>query len=274
MEERKIKEREFHDKQRLVSDDVHVRDTRWSLEIEPTISNNPLWANMKYYSVERRSRDRVCSWLRENCGGKVVLDYCCGNGGDALFIASQCQSRVFGIDLSEVSIVNCQQIAHESGLSDKTTFLVRDAENTGFEDNTFDIITEYGALHHLDLDSAYAEMARILRPGGKAICNETLGHNPLIHLYRRLTPRLRTEWEVNHILRMKHINLAKKYFERVEADYYHLLVLAAVPLRKTRVFPKILALLERLDERILNLPGIRLMAWQTVFVLSNPRGKA
>jgi ubiquinone/menaquinone biosynthesis C-methylase UbiE len=56
-----------------------------------------------------------------------------------------------------------------------------DAEATGFSDNRFDIITEYGSLHHVDLHLAFAEMARVLKPDGKAICQEALAHNLLIH---------------------------------------------------------------------------------------------
>ena len=44
-----------------------------------------------------------------------------------------------------------------------------DGENMTFQDNTFDLGVEYGALHHVELDSALSELARVLKPKGKFI---------------------------------------------------------------------------------------------------------
>lgn len=59
MESRRQREKDFHNLQRTVTDDAHVVDTRWTHEWEHTIQNNSLWANMKYYSIERKSRKTV-----------------------------------------------------------------------------------------------------------------------------------------------------------------------------------------------------------------------
>ncbi|MBM3298927.1 MAG: class I SAM-dependent methyltransferase [Deltaproteobacteria bacterium] len=270
MDSRKLDEKRFHDNLRKVRDDDHVADTRWSPEMEPTIRNNPLWANMKYYAIERRSRQAVLNWLETNCQAKTVLDYCCGNGADAVFCAQRGAREVVGIDISDISVENSHRLAEKHGLSN-VWFRVADAENTGFDDNSFDIITEYGALHHLDLEKAYSEMARILKPDGKVICNEVLGHNRIIHLYRRLTPQLRTEWEVDHILRKKDIEMARDYFGRVDTKLFHLGTLFAVPFRRFGAFDSILAVLERLDEVLLKVPLIKWQAWQIVFIMAEPR---
>jgi len=271
MKDRKQIEQEFHDKLRMVSGDVHVADTRWSPEMEDTIKNNPMWANMKYYSIERQSRNMVVNWFKENCTGKRVLDYCCGNGVDSIIIAQNGASEVIGIDISDVSIKNCRDLAKKNHLDNVASFLVRDAENTGFEDNSFDIITEYGCLHHLDLEKAFAELSRVLKPNGKVICNESLGHNPVIHLYRKMTSHLRTEWELEHIIRKPHFKVAKKYFDVIEFHFYHLFTLLGFPLRNTALFSGLLSGLEKIDNILLKLPFIKWQAWQIVFVLSEPR---
>ena len=273
METRKQREKEFHDKLRQVSDDVHVADTRWSPEIEETIKNNPLWTNMKYYAIERQSRAMILDWFKENCKGKRVLDYCCGNGEDGVFIAQNGAQEVVGIDISEVSIANCKALANKNGVERITSYLVGDAENTGFDDNSFDIITEYGALHHLDLESAFSEMSRILKSDGKVICNEALGHNLLINAYRRLTPHLRTEWEVEHILRKESLRTAQKYFDEIDVHFYYLFTLLAVPFRQLSIFEPLLSFLEKIDSFILKIPLIKWQAWQIVFVLSEPKKK-
>jgi ubiquinone/menaquinone biosynthesis C-methylase UbiE len=271
MEVRKQREKEFHDRLRQVNEDIHVADTRWSPELEETIKNNPMWVNMKYYSIERQSRAMILDWFQENCKGKRVLDYCCGNGEDGVFIAQNGAREVVGIDISDVSIANCQELARKNGVEKITSYQVGDAENTGFEDNCFDVITEYGALHHLDLERAFAEMSRILKPDGKIICNEALGHNLVINAYRRLTPHLRTEWEVEHILRKESFEVARKYFDKVDIHFYYLFTLLAVPFRKLPIFEPVLSILEKIDNVILKLPLIKWQAWQIVFVLSEPR---
>lgn len=142
----------------------------------------------------------------------------------------------------------------------------------GFDDNCFDIITEYGALHHLNLGRAYSEMARVLTSSGKCICTEALGHNPIIHFYRKRTPHIRTEWEIEHILRKKDIEAAKTYFNQVNIlGFFHLASLAAVPFRNLTGFSVLLSLLETIDSLMLKLPFMKWQAWQIVFVLSKPK---
>jgi len=271
IEERKRKERDFHDKIRTVVDDAGVAETRWSPELEATISSNPLWVNMKYYAIERKSRTMVLGWFRNNCKGVRVLDYCCGNGEDGVYIAKNGAAEVVGIDISNTSIENCSRLAQRHGVGHVATYRIADAENTGFQDSSFDVITEYGALHHLDLDKAFREITRVLKADGKVICNEALAHNVFIHLYRKLTPDLRTEWEVDHIMRKKDFKVAEKYFGRVEMHFFHLFTLFAVPFRKFPFFGALLAVLEAIDAILLKLPIIKWQAWQVVFVLSEPR---
>ncbi len=271
MEERKIIERDFHNKIRIVSDDEHVSDTRWTPGLEETISNNPLWVNMKYYSIEKRSREMILKWFRENCTDKDVLDYCCGNGEDGVYIAMNGANHVVGIDISDVSIENCKKLADKNAVTDKIEYKIADAEDTRFPDDTFDVITEYGALHHLDQDRAFKELSRIIKPTGKVICNEALAHNFFIHLYRKLTPHLRTEWEVEHIMKKKDIEKASKYFDKTEIHLFYLASLLAVPFRKTRFFGPVLAVLEKVDDLLLKIPFLKWQAWQSVFILSDPK---
>lgn len=266
MEIRKEKEKLFHDQLRINS-----LGQRWSPHLEEKIKTDPLWSNMKYYAIERKSRLLVDEWLTKNCRGKEVLDFCCGNGEDTFFLAKNGARRVVGIDISDVSIDNCIRRSIEENVSDKVSFLVMDAENIRFGDNKFDIITEYGALHHIDLEKAFSETARVLRPDGKLICVEALGHNPIIRQYRRRTMHLRTQWEVEHIIMKRDIEKAKDYFHKIEfVKFYHLATIAAVPFRNSLGFEIILSTLEAIDRVLLKLPVVKWQAWQVVFVLSQP----
>jgi len=267
MEERKLVEKEFHDALR-----TGEYGQRWSLEQEKVYQSNPMWVNMKYYAIEKRSRGIVEQWFEDNVKNRVVLDYCCGNGEDTLFIAKKGAAKVVGIDLSDVSIANCTERAASENLSCVAEFRVMDAEALEFENDTFDIVSEYGALHHMDLDRAFESVRKVLKPEGRVICVETLGHNPLIHLYRKSTMHLRTQWEVDHILKRKDIEKAYKYFNKIDyVGFFYLAALAAVPFRNTPFFFPLLYVLERVDHLLFKVPFLKWNAWQVVFVLSEPK---
>jgi ubiquinone/menaquinone biosynthesis C-methylase UbiE len=259
MEKRKLEEKQFHD---------FVRDEK--------LKSNPedfdyYTSNSKWYSVVRKSEKLAEDWLKKECQGKKVLDYCCGNGAASIRLARSGAAEVVGIDISDVSVENAKRNAKKEGADGKTKFFVMDAENTNFENKSFDIAYEHGVLHHLDLHKAYPELARLLKNDGKCICIEALGHNRLIQRYREKTPHLRTDYETKHILRKKEIELAKKYFNRVEIlGFFHLATLGAVPFRKHRIFSVVLPITEALDRILLNLPVLKWQAWQVIFVLSEP----
>lgn len=266
METRKLEEIAFHDRLR-----TGQSEQRWSSEAERRVKDDPMWSNFKFYAIEQHSLDLMHRWLAESCRDADVLDYCCGNGEESIFVARRGARRTIGIDISDTSIRNCRQRAVEEGVANRVEFRVMDAEALEFADNSFDLIMEYGVLHHLELPRAMAELARVLKPGGSMICTETLVHNPFIRRYRRRTLHLRTAWEVEHILGRSSFQTMAQHFGTIEQHFFHLATLAAVPLRNTPIFPLVLAALRLIDRAILRIPGLRWHAWQVVFRLSNPR---
>ena len=254
IEQRKREEAEFHDKLRGMNAD------------DPEF--NYLTSNRKLYSVAETSKEYYKDWLKGKCKNKRVLDYGSGDGTYSFFLA-QNGADVVGVDISDVSVSNCQKLALSYGLQDRATFKVMDAEALEFEDNSFDLVCEAGVLHHVDLQKAFSEISRVLKPGGEAICYEALGHNRIFHLYRRLTPHLRTEFETEHILRLNSLDLAKEYFDTVEVKFFHLAVLAAVPFRNLPGFNGLLRVLEVIDSWMLKFPILQKQAWMMIFIMSN-----
>ena len=258
MERRKIEEMSFHDQRerdRLALSDAEFRRK---------------YSNKKWYSVTERSTLFLEQWLQTHTSGKTVLDYCCGLGGTSLRLARY-GATVHAIDISPESVETARKKLDEEGLADRGTFQVMDAEQTTFPDNTFDVIVCLGVLHHLDVSRAFPELRRILKPDGQVFAGEALGYNPIIAAYRQLTPHLRTGWEKDHILTNKELRVARESFKSIDVTYFHLFSILAVPFRATPMFTKVLRVLNWVDSWVLRIPGVRLMAWQMIFVLSQPK---
>lgn len=256
--DRKMKEAEFHSNRE--TDRLSMsRD-----EFEKKYSNKT------FYSICRKTRTHEENWMRENCPGKTALDYCCGLGGATRRLASF-GAMAYGIDIAEEEVKTAIRDAEKAGLADQTNFQVMDAEKMTFEDDTFDLIFCSGVLHHLDLDVAYPELSRVLKPGGKIFCLEALGHNPIIQLYRNMTPKLRTAWETDHILSTAQVKQGYEFFDTIKVDYYYLFSIGAIPFRKSPLFEPLLGFTEMLDSVVLKIPLVKKMAWQMVFELSDPK---
>jgi ubiquinone/menaquinone biosynthesis C-methylase UbiE len=276
LEERKRKEIEHTDRRRSIVKgheyltDVGVQENSGGIIADETAYAEH-FSNMKFYSISRSSFAYRDKRLYENIKGKEALDYCCGNGEIALEMARLEAAQVHGIDISQVAVDNANELAQKEGVSERCVYSVMDAEQMTFDNDKFDVIHEYGALHHLDLQAALKELSRVLKPGGRLVCTEALRHNPFIHWYRNRTPHLRTQWEVEHILGVPEIMSGKQYFGNVDVRFFHLAVLAAVPFRKTKIFKPLLSCLEAVDSVLTRLPGIRRWAWIAVIVYTEPR---
>jgi ubiquinone/menaquinone biosynthesis C-methylase UbiE len=237
-------EREFHDR-------AYSEDVRSSVD--------------KFYSVLRSSRAFYEGFLAERAPGARALEYGCGTGSYAFFLARH-GAQVTGIDISEIAIEQARARAREEGLS--IEFRVMNAERLEFEDDSFDLICGMSIIHHLDLRTAFAELARTMKPNGAAAFHEPLGHNPLINLYRARTPELRTRDE--HPLLLQDLELARSYFRRVEPHFFHLASLLGVPFRSRPWFGRLLSALDATDRTLFRLPPIRRFAWFAVIVLAEP----
>src|SRR3954466_2871621 len=75
-------------------------------------------------------------------------------------------------DISPGMLERLEANAERMGLEVETE--VCDAERLPFDDASFDLVFGHAVLHHIpDLDAAFAEFARVLRPGGTVVfCGE------------------------------------------------------------------------------------------------------
>jgi len=74
--------------------------------------------------------------------------------------------RLTATDISPGMLKKLAATAEALGLEDVTT-VATEAEELPFEDESFDLVFGHAVLHHIpDLDKAFAEFRRVLRPGG------------------------------------------------------------------------------------------------------------
>ncbi len=124
--------------------------------------------------------------------GKRVLDYGCGWGAESVrYLATG--ARVYGIDISRRFVESARALVGTQCPDHcRYDFDVMDAHQLLFNEEEFDYVIGNGILHHLNQEIALREVYRVLRPGGEAIFFEPLADNPLLKLFRWLTPDART----------------------------------------------------------------------------------
>lgn len=220
----------------------------------------------RFYAINRASDAFFRREIEETPPGARVLDYGCGAGAYVALHAAQHGHRATAIDISPVAIERAHAQAVSLGVDGLIDFEVMDAEHLSFADDEFDLVCGLGVIHHLDLESALRECARVARPDGRAVFLEPLGHNPIINLYRRRTPEQRTVDE--HPLVMRDFETVRRYFRHVDATYFHLFGLLALPLFGRNAFEPTLERLDAIDRVVLKTP-IRRYAWFVGLRLSN-----
>jgi SAM-dependent methyltransferase len=99
--------------------------------------------------------------------GESVLDVACGTGNAAL-LAARAGAEVTGLDAAARLIEVARARAQAEDLPAR--FTVGDAEELPFEDATFDVVLSvFGVIFAADAERAFAEIVRVLRPGGRAL---------------------------------------------------------------------------------------------------------
>jgi SAM-dependent methyltransferase len=139
--------------------------------------------------------ERMFALLGDDLSNKRVLEYGCGTGWITTLLARRGAS-VAAFDISPEAVAQTRDLLASQGLLQQCDVDVMAGEQLDYEDNSIDIAIGFAILHHLELDAALSELRRVLKPRGKAIFAEPLASNPLISLYRRLTPQYRTPDEL------------------------------------------------------------------------------
>jgi len=201
--------------------------------------------------------------------GHHVLDYGCGTGGMTAQLLSR-GARVTGFDISAIRLREARRRLVGVPGASPPRLVQCAAELLPFRDGVFDAVLGKRILHHLDLEAAIPEVARLLPPGGRAVFLEPLVHNPILEAYRRLTPHLRSPTE--RALSMRDLQSVAAHFSRwAHREYCLFAVMPAIAqalFGRSPLLDRLLVLFRTLDRRLVDaLPCIGRYCWETVVTL-------
>src|SRR5262252_10934621 len=132
-----------------------------------------------FMSVEQQTTHEIvkASWTmgsylaelgRDRIGSFDFLDFGCGWGGETLWLAGHARS-VSGVDVDDKAIAQAQRALEASAVRN-CRFEWSPDGRLPFADATFDAVLSTNTFEHvMDLDLAFAEIARVLKPGGSLL---------------------------------------------------------------------------------------------------------
>ena len=130
----------------------------------------------------RKGSLRRAEWVMNAshfASGKKVLEVGCGTGFfSEVFVESGVQ--LFSIDISSELV----SMAKKKGLS--ADFRVCDVEALPFDNDLFDAVVGIRVLHHLNMEAAFREIIRVLKPGGSIAFCEPNMLNPQIMIQKNV----------------------------------------------------------------------------------------
>jgi cyclopropane fatty-acyl-phospholipid synthase-like methyltransferase len=128
--------------------------------------------------------------------GDKILDAGCGVGASAIWLVKNYNVEVMGITISELQCEKANNFAKKEGLSERVKFYVRDFQNPGFENGSFNIVWILESLcHGEDKGKFIQEAYRILKNQGKLIVADFFLAKP----YTKLSKI--EKWLIDHWLK-------------------------------------------------------------------------
>jgi SAM-dependent methyltransferase len=124
------------------------------------------------------TRNRVWPQVLSKIEGKKILDVGCGFGRLTLDIAERNpESEVFGVDLFDSLTGQARMNAEVLGIKN-VEFKTASAYALPFEDGSFETVSSFFMLHHLDeIPKGLREIRRVLQKDGGFMAVEPIGHH-------------------------------------------------------------------------------------------------
>jgi arsenite methyltransferase len=145
-----------------------VAEDRWAAWLRRRRSGGDADVEARTVAQLADTRDRILENARLEAG-ETLLDVGCGNGLVAFGALERGAGRVLFADISEPLLEECRTIAGDLGLVDRSEFVVAPADDLApVPDASVDVVTTRSVLIYVrDKRRAFAELFRVLRPGGR-----------------------------------------------------------------------------------------------------------
>jgi len=154
---------------------------RWYREIWGEHVHHGLWSDpsLSPEAAARALADRVADEAGIEAGtGARVADAGCGYGATARRLARERGARVTGLTLSGAQAAWGRAAAAREGVAERVELRVGDWLESGLPDGAFDAVIAVESVSHMpDPARAFAEAARVLRPGGRFVCCDWLARS-------------------------------------------------------------------------------------------------
>ncbi|MCL3881688.1 bifunctional demethylmenaquinone methyltransferase/2-methoxy-6-polyprenyl-1,4-benzoquinol methylase UbiE [Marivita sp. GX14005] len=123
--------------------------------------------------IHRLWKDAMMDWLAPRAGQRL-LDVAGGTGDISFrFLKRAGRGHATVLDLTESMLIEGRKRAEANAMSDSLDWVVGDAMNLPFADNTFDVYTiSFGIRNVTRPQEALNEAFRVLRPGGRLMVLE------------------------------------------------------------------------------------------------------
>lgn len=156
--------------------------------------------------------------------GDIVLDIGSGSGTDALLAGTFANcGRVYALDMTQDMLEKLRGNIFAMG-ADRVQPLEGNAEEIPLPDASVDVITSNGVLNLVpDKRAAFAQIARVLRPGGRLQISDIALDNPVSEKSRS-DPQLWAECVVGAVVEQDYLELLRDAGLRAEIvgrqDYF------------------------------------------------------
>lgn len=199
--------------------------------------------------------------------GKRVLELGTGAGGTATLLAKR-GALVVGIDLLPFRLAEATARARAHNVTSSTDFVLMDAMQLAFPDNTFDLVISKSVLVFTEHRQTARECYRVLKPGGRAVFIENMRYHPIVWLYRKIFLKYSGKL---HYFSVCNVEAVGAEFERMEHREFHLSAVGALFWQKCLPSPPLyrwsLRILGAIDISLLrHFRGLRRFCWVTAMI--------
>src|SRR4051794_7152432 len=121
----------------------------------------------EFHSRRRRATEELAQMLAPRASDHVI-DIGSGIGGPSPYLAATYGGRVSGVDLTPAFVSTATALTERGGLAARVDFRQGSALDLPFPDASFDLAwSQNVAMNIQDRPRYYAEMFRVLKPGGR-----------------------------------------------------------------------------------------------------------